>query len=240
MGFGDRQYSGGGYGGGGDFLAGSPVTKGLVIANVAVFLANFLIRSLAGVKWGSFLDEWGPFTIAEGVYGLQLWRFVTFQFLHGDLFHLLFNMYALATFGPLVERWWRSRPFLVFYLVCGVAGALFFTLLWALPGVLEGVRPYSSLVGASAGIFGILIATAVIAPEGRVMLLIPPVPMKMRTFAILILGFGIFMVVVNGRNAGGEAGHLGGALAGFLLMVVSPLRKLIQSVDGAPRLRSWP
>lgn len=210
-------------------LADTPITRGLLIANVAVYLLNVLLRG--GTEWGSVLDRFGAFTVAQGIFGLQLWRLITFQFLHANLTHLLFNMYALFTFGPLVERWWRGRPFLVFYLVSGVAGALFFTLLWMAPGFLEGTRANTPLVGASAGIFGVLIATAVIAPEGRVVLLIPPVPMSMRTYAITILLFGIFMVVVNGRNAGGEAGHLGGALAGFLMMVLPPLRRLVGSVS---------
>lgn len=207
-------------------LADAPVTRGLLIANVAVFLLNALLRG--GDGWGSVLDRFGAFTVAQGVFGLQLWRLITFQFLHANLTHLLFNMYALFTFGPLVERWWRGRPFLVFYLASGVAGALFYTLLWLAPGLLEGTGPTTSLVGASAGIFGVLIATAIIAPEGRVVLLIPPIPMSMRTYAIAILLFGVLIVVMNGRNAGGEAGHLGGALAGFLMMVVPPLRKLIR------------
>lgn len=225
----DRDYDGGGdQGQRPGRLAGSPMTRALLIANVAVFVLNSLLRTTSGMPWGTFLDRWGAFTVADGFFGAQIWRLITFQFLHGDLFHVLFNMYALYMFGPIVERWWRSKPFLIFYLVSGMAGALFFALLWALPGVLDGTSPNTPLVGASAGIFGILIATAVIAPEGRVVLLFPPIPMKMRTFAIGILAFGIYIVVANGRNAGGEAGHLGGALAGYLMMVLPPLRDLLR------------
>jgi len=214
-------------------FAGAPVTKALLIANVIVFGLTWILRSSGGGggSWASVLDRWGWFTVQEGLFGLQVWRLITFQFLHANLLHILFNMYALFVFGPIVERWWRSRPFLAFYLISGMMGALFFALLWAVPGVLEGARASTPLVGASAGIFGILIAVAVIAPEERVILLFPPIPMKMRTYAIGILALGTYIVLVGGRNAGGEAGHLGGALAGFLMMVVTPLRNLISRLD---------
>jgi membrane associated rhomboid family serine protease len=165
----------------------------------------------------SAIWQWGCFTLGEGLYGLQLWRLVSFQFLHANFIHLLFNMIGLYFFGPFVESWWRGRRFAAFYLLCGVAGALGYVLLSRVPGLL-GTTDATPLVGASAGIFGILIATAVLAPDARVMLLFPPIEMKMRTFAIVFIGIAVYQIVSRGENAGGEAGHLGGVVAGWLLM----------------------
>ena len=116
-----------------------------------------------------------------------------------------------------MERWWGSRKFLVFYLLCGAAGAAFFTLLVFLhlvPGSVESV-----LVGASAGIYGIFIGVAVVAPNLRVSLLFPPIELSMRQLAIglMVISAGAILLSL-GENEGGEAGHLGGAILGFILL----------------------
>ncbi|NIP98156.1 MAG: rhomboid family intramembrane serine protease, partial [Akkermansiaceae bacterium] len=206
--------------------------KWLLISNIAIFLVDLLYRpeipagAPRGYYQSSFLGDWGEFSIQSGIHQLQVWRFVTFQFLHADFLHVLFNMYAIYMFGRFAEQWWRSRPFLVYYLLCGVGGAVFYTIL-QMTGVLESAGVETALVGASAGVFGILIAVAVIAPEGRVMLLIPPIPMKMRTFALVFIVIESVIVLTSMANAGGSAGHLGGAAVGFLLMKVGPLRNLL-------------
>ncbi|HAT19194.1 MAG TPA: hypothetical protein DCS85_03465, partial [Verrucomicrobiales bacterium] len=134
-----------------------------------------------------------------------------------------------------VEQQLRSRAFLLFYLLCGVAGALgYATLVSASNAYQDG-----GVVGASAGIFGILVVAAMIAPDMRVQLLFPPVTLTMRLLAILVLAYGVFVVLVGGDNAGGEAGHLGGALAGFLLWKIPVLRGLLgrlgRSGQGGPK-----
>ena len=171
--------------------------------------------------------EFGKFTIREGIAGVQVWRLITFQFLHGDFGHLLFNSIAIYFFGAFVEQQLRSRAFLVFYLLCGVAGALGYA---ALVSVSDAYRDVG-VVGASGGIFGILVVAAMIAPDMRVQLLFPPVTLTMRLMAILMLGWGLLVVVTGGRNAGGEAGHLGGALAGVLLWKVPVLRGLLANLS---------
>jgi len=178
------------------------------------------------------LHAWGHFSTAEGFFGLQVWRFVTFQFLHASLMHLGFNILGLYFVGYLVEDFLRSRRFLAFYLTCGIFGALMYLLLnltgnlmvhqfgmpWAnkLPFLLFD-SIYTPLVGASAGIFGVLLAAAFIAPDERVAVLYV-IPMKMRTavygFTLLALGNLVFST----SNAGGEAAHLGGAIAGFFFI----------------------
>ena len=170
----------------------------------------------------------GVFTVTEGLYGFQVWRLVTFQFLHADFGHLFFNSIAIYFFGAFVEQQLRSRAFLFFYLLCGVAGALGASLL----GLFQGDFQWQ-LVGASAGVFGILAVAALIAPKMQVRLLIPPVTLTMRQLAIILLGIGVLTILLGGRNAGGEAGHLGGALAGFLFWKVPILRELLGKL-GSP------
>ena len=131
-------------------------------------------------------------------------------------------MVGLFFFGPLMERWWGSRRFLAFYLLCGVSGAVLYSLLALVPGLLSvwprDVVLARPMIGASGSIFGILVGCAVLYPRQRVMLLIPPIPMSMRTMALVFIGIAFFSVAVGSDNAGGEAAHLGGAALGWLLV----------------------
>lgn len=209
----DRDYWKGGEHRSSDGPAGrvTPVVGWLLVINVAVFFGDLLV-----------LDHWlawyGSFTIRTGLSGGRVWELLTFQFIHGGLGHLALNMIGLWIFGPMMERWWGARRFAVFYLVCGMAGALGFSALWAV-GVFTGADIDSRLVGASAGLYGVLVGVAVIAPDIRVRLIFPPVEMSMRQLAMLMLGIAVVAVMTGlGGNAGGEAAHLGGAVLGYLLM----------------------
>ena len=224
MGYADREYFREGEGRPPGRLAGAPVIKWLLILNVGIFIISLFL------DLRTTIEAVGSFTVEQGIRGLQIWRFITFQFLHADFGHLFFNSIALYFFGTFVEQQLRSRAFLIFYLLCGVAGALAASLLG-----LVNKGDYSwQLVGASAGILGILAVAALVAPEMRVRLLFPPVTLTMRLLAIILLAFGVLVVLSSGRNAGGEAGHLGGALAGFLMWKIPMLRELLM---GAGRSR---
>lgn len=157
--------------------------------------------------------------------GLEVWRFVTFQFLHANLTHLLFNMLGLYFFGSLVEQYLGSKRYLAFYLLCGVAGAAMYLVLnlfgWigqsmaglSVPGLLVN-DPGTPLVGASAGVFGVLMASAFLVPNATVLLFFV-IPMKLATLAYGLVIIAFATVFFGGNNAGGEAAHLGGAIAGF-------------------------
>ena len=161
------------------------------------------------------LNRWGFFSFESALAQLQLWRWFTFQFLHASLGHIFGNMLGLFFFGSMIEQFLGRRRFLVFYLACGVAGPLLY-LLFVLANVLQA-ETYTPLVGASAGVFGILAAAAVIAPDTMV-LVYGIVPVKLRTLALVLLGVAALTVFTQGRNAGGEAAHLGGAALGYLLI----------------------
>jgi len=201
-------------------LAESKVVWWLLVINITVHVLDGLVISKPeNVGWLSF---WGWFdirhTMADGG-PRQLWRFITYQFLHANLFHLGMNMMALYVFGPLMEKWWGPRRFLVFYLLCGVCGAWFMSALVYLSYAtnIPLVSGQSYLVGASGSIFGILVGVALIAPKLEVKLIIPPMWITVRRLAIafFVISMGGLLL---GKNAGGNAAHLGGALFGWLLV----------------------
>jgi len=198
------------------------VNTWLIVINVAVFLLNNAVQQTVVDSDGYVLgrihpiaDVYGYFSVSTAVYGLQIWRFITFQFLHANFNHILFNMIALYFFGPIVESYWGARKYLAFYLLCGIAGPVMYVILWAMGFLIHD--PHVPLVGASAGIFGVLIAAAQIAPNATV-LIYGLIPMRLRMMALLLLAIAVYATFFNGENAGGEAAHLGGAAAGFFLM----------------------
>ncbi|MEM6561944.1 MAG: rhomboid family intramembrane serine protease [Planctomycetota bacterium] len=162
------------------------------------------------------IERWGYFSADTAVLGGQLWRWLGFQFLHAGGWHLFGNMLGLYFFGSMIEQALGRRRYLAFYLLCGIAGPLIY-LLFAAAGFFS-TSVSTPLIGASAGVFGVLAAAALIAPNTTVMLLFPPIPLKLRTVALLLMGWAAFTVFTNGNNAGGEAAHIGGAVLGYLLI----------------------
>jgi membrane associated rhomboid family serine protease len=169
------------------------------------------------------IEHWGHFSTAKGFFGLEVWRLITFQFLHFGWLHLGLNMLGLWLMGPDVEEFLGRKRYLAFYLVCGVFGAVAYLLLnllgntlgqhWRIPGLLfDDVA--TPLVGASAGIFGIILAAAYIAPQ-RIVDLFFVIPVKVRVLAYGLLGVAAVQLFIGAPNAGGEAAHIGGALAGY-------------------------
>lgn len=227
------------------------VTNALIIINAVVFFVGIMVQkeALLGIPFpqapkASIFEitcAYSWFTcFLEG----EIWRLVTYQFVHANFGHILFNMWALYFFGPAVESAMTPRRFLLFYLVCGVAGALFSSLL-------AGLNLYSSLpelpqneyicnqlaafagyeghvrcwemiplVGASASIYGVMVACAFMYPDVMISLIFPPVTLRLRTFAVIIISIATATILFNLSNAGGEAGHLGGIIMGAIIMLV--------------------
>lgn len=157
--------------------------------------------------------------------GLEVWRLITFQFLHANLMHIVFNMFGLVMFGRIVEGYLGGRVYAAFYLMCGVGGGLLYVLLnlagtagLALPGAL-GVAPTTPLVGASAGVFGVIVASAFLRPRDEVILFFPPIPIKLKFLAYGYVGLAAFNLFISkGQNQGGDAAHIGGAIAGWFFI----------------------
>jgi membrane associated rhomboid family serine protease len=185
-----------------------PVTYWLIVVNVAVYLAQ--------LTSGGTIGEWGEFEPGKVIFGLQLWRFLTFQFLHGSFWHLLFNMWTLFYFGTIVEGRLGAKRYLAFYLICGMCGAFFYLLLWRLNFL--NATAGEAMVGASAGIFGVLIGVVHVAPRMAIRMLFPPLTLRIRTLAMIFIAIAVITILAKGQNAGGEAAHIGGALAGWVLI----------------------
>jgi membrane associated rhomboid family serine protease len=197
------------------------VVKWLLIINVVVFLPTFLIPPLK-----LFTFDW--FSVYPTTLGtsLQLWRLVTYQFLHSTsgFGHIFWNMLWLYFFGTMLEPVWGSRKFLTFYLVCGAAGGLLYPLL-----ALVGWVSVGPLVGASGAILGVLTAVAILFPTSRV-LFFGIFPVRVRIIAIIFLVFAILTLLrpYQVGNAGGEAAHLGGMIAGAVYVVSQSWRNKIR------------
>ena len=196
-------------------MRGQSVVVWLLGINLVVFMLDAV---LSGSSRGASLAPAlaGNFNVGQAIFGGQIWRFFTYQFLHADFFHLLFNMIALFFFGPMLEQWWGPRRFLAFYLLCGTMGALVFTAFVFTPGLID-VTASDHLIGASGSIFGILIAAAILFPHQRVMFMMI-IPMTLRVMALFLLGLVFLSLLAGGGNAGGDAAHLGGALLGWILV----------------------
>jgi membrane associated rhomboid family serine protease len=214
----------------------------LIAINIAVFFINAAFVQNVADQFGDVvgrvhpLNEWGFFSISTAIVHLQLWRFLTFQFLHANLTHILYNMIALFFFGPMIESYFGARRYLAFYLICGFAGPIMYMILWA-----SGLFVHSAndeMVGASAGIFGVLIAAAQVAPYAKV-LIYGILPMSLRTMAWILLAIAAYTVLSNGDNAGGQAAHLGGAAMGFLLIKYPRILSFADFRRG-PRMRYRP
>ena len=190
-----------------------PVTRTLLIANVGIYLLQMLIGEkliMYFALWPIGTELTGP--AGESI-GFGIWQLVSYGFLHGGLPHLLFNMLALWMFGGAIERLFGSRPVAIYYLACVVGAAIaqlivvhFFT---------GGIYP---TLGASGGVFGLLLAFGMMFPHERIMLLFPPIPMPAWVF---VTGYGaieLFLGVTGSQAGVAHFAHLGGMAAGFAII----------------------
>ena len=184
-----------------------PVTTSLIVANVAMFLLSTSVGDMLAP-----LALW-PFGAARitGV-GFAPWQLVTYAFLHGSILHLLFNMFALYMFGGAIEQVFGPRRYLAYYLVCVVSAALTQLLVAMLTG---GFYP---TVGASGGVFGLLLAYGLYFPNNRVMLLFPPIPMPARVFVAVYAVLELVMGVTGTQSGVAHFAHLGGMVGGYLML----------------------
>ena len=178
----------------------SPLTKALMLTCTAVFCLEFFIR----------LDIW--FALWPLQSGMFLpWQVVSYGFLHGDLMHLAFNMFGLWMFGSELERLWGATRYWQFLLASLLTAAATQLLITWMAG------SNVPTVGASGALFALLLAFGMLFPNRIIVPLIPPIPMKARTFVIV---FGLLELVLGlyGRSGVAHFAHLGGMLGGFLMI----------------------
>lgn len=145
----------------------------------------------------------------------QLWQLVSYSFLHGGLVHILINMYVLWMFGTRIELAWGSKAFAIYYFVCVIGAGLVQLIVSSMSANTGTIYP---TVGASGGVFGLLLAFALTFPEERLMLLFPPVILKARWVALVYASIELIAGVTGTMEGIAHFAHLGGMLFGFLLL----------------------
>lgn len=213
MPYNDRYYRPSLFGG---FSFFPPIIKFLMITNGVVYIIQLFLGQFY------FTNEFGkPITLERIMieyfalmplgHGFMPWQLLTFQFMHGNFSHILFNMLYLWMFGTELENLWGSKKFLVYYLACGLGAG--FTQLFLSPIFEGGVGP---TVGASGGIYGLLMAYAINFPRRPIYLyfFIPIPAMYLIGFLILIEFFSIGDLSLTAHLA-----HIGGALTGLIYVL---------------------
>jgi len=196
-------------------LPHTPVVKILVLINGIVFFLQLLMPEpllihFALWPWvmpAEYVDSISP--------GFHWWQLVSYAFLHGSLTHLAFNMFTLWMFGMVIESYWGSPVFGLYYFIC-VIGAAITQLVVALPWFNQGIN-YPT-IGASGGVFGVLLALGMLFPEQRLMLLFPPVPIKARWLVIGYALVELWLGLTGGMIRVAHFAHLGGMLFGFIFI----------------------
>ena len=180
-----------------------PITQALLMINTVAFFLDYL----SGGILGRYLALW---PLASG--GFLPFQVVTYAFMHGSFGHLFFNMIGLWTFGAELERLWGPQRFIRFYAASVLSAALAQLLVtW----VLGSINP---TVGASGGLFGLLLAFGMLFPHRTVMLLIPPIPLKAKTLVMVYGGLELLLGVTGTQEGVAHFAHLGGMVGGFLMI----------------------
>jgi len=181
-----------------------PATRAIILANGIVFVLQLWANDLL-LTYGAL---WPIGTLFEP------WQLITYAFLHGGFAHLFFNMFAIYMFGGQLEQFWGTRRYVIFYF------ASVFT-----AGLTQLAVQYASgstaqTVGASGGVFGLLLAFAMYFPRQRIMLLIPPIPMPAWLFVTLYGVLELFLGVTGTQAGVAHFAHLGGMLGGAIMILI--------------------
>jgi membrane associated rhomboid family serine protease len=219
----------------------------LIFANIAVFILQNLTMGQAETAEGltKYVTlDWGS------IKNFEFWRLGTYMFAHGSFMHILFNMWGIWIFGRPLEFRIGPHRFLNLYLISGLVGGLVWlafnnsTIKFETDWGIVDTGMYPRVLGASGALFGVMVAAAMVAPNLRYMLLIPPIPVRLKTLVAVYAAIEIF-AVRSGQRSGGVAhlAHLGGLIGGYFYMVFnvpgsgSGISRGIQKTWS--RLRSW-
>ena len=215
----------------------SPAVRGLLIANVVLFLAGLLLPG-----WDARLIKWLAFWFPRHE-NFAVWQIVTYMFMHGSIGHIFFNMFGLVSFGLLLEQQWGTRRFLVFYFMCGIGAGLIHSGISyieyhalqnrlneagvtssAIEAILETgryrgppelkksaedlYRIYAGpMLGASGAIYGILVAFGLLYPNAKLAILFIPVPVAAKYVIPVLLALDLFSGVTGFSLFGGGIAH---------------------------------
>lgn len=199
----------------------------LILANVVIHLLVMLTGGTGAYgRPPSLLVVCGALLTGNSSFAWQLWRLVTYQFLHADFWHLFFNMYGVWLFGGMVEQRLGKTKTLTLYFFSGILGGIFF--------VLANWNSGASCVGASGSLFGLMVAAAIAFPQARMLLLIPPIPIRLWVMVVIYCAIEVLYSLSGAGGNVAHLAHLGGALGGLLFMY----RPFTQLFSGRMRWRS--
>lgn len=208
------------------------ITKNLIIINVLLFFAAIVAQRYS-IDLNDLLGL--HFFLASDFNPVQL---VTYMFMHGGFSHIFFNMFAVFMFGPILERTWGPKRFLLYYIVCGIGAGLIQEGVQYIHYMVQEMNLYTQVdtgnsiipmeeilnsmttVGASGAVYGILLAFGMLFPEERLFIFPLPVPIKAKYF---VVGYAVIELMLGLSNNPSDNvahfAHLGGMLFGFLLIV---------------------
>ena len=206
------------------------VTKNLLIINILVFIATYVLRGL-NIDLNDILGL--HFFLASD---FRIWQFFTYMFMHGGFTHILMNMFMLWMFGVVVENVWGPKKFLFYYIVCGVGAGLCQELAQYGTYLVEGLARFDSVrigttvlpmnvylnmmntVGASGAIYGVLLAFGMLFPEERMFIIPIPIPIKAKWIVMGSIVVELFSAIGTSNDGVAHLAHLGGMLFGFILI----------------------
>lgn len=193
------------------FRSVPPITRTLIIANIAMFLAQMFFGDVVML----YLALWPlhAASLSGGFPGFQPWQLLTYGFLHGGAGHLFFNMFALYMFGGELELVWGRKRFLNLYLVSVISAGLAQLLVTNL----IAAPPYPT-IGASGGVFGVLLGFAMCFPKRIIVLLIPPIPMPAWLFVTIYGALELYLGVTGTQAGVAHFAHLGGMVGAWLMI----------------------
>ncbi|MBT8067711.1 MAG: rhomboid family intramembrane serine protease [Gammaproteobacteria bacterium] len=178
----------------------------------ALLIINGLVFALQQVNARFLFINFALWPATDPRSPFMPWQLLTYGFLHGNTTHIFFNMFGLWMFGRDIERFMGSQRFLIYFLVCVVGAGIVQLIVAAFQG---GIYP---TVGASGGVFGILLAYGLTFPNRIVVPLFPPIPMRAITFVFIYGALELYLGVSGGAPGVANFAHLGGMLFGFVLI----------------------
>jgi len=206
-------------------------TKNLLIVNVLAFVAGMILetRGIDIARLGGL-----HFFMASDFHLFQL---ITYQFLHANLSHIFWNMFALWMFGVVMEQVWGPKKFLFYYITCGIGAGLCQELVQYINFSMEGLFAYDYVsldgvritldqylnqmltIGASGSVYAILLAFGMTFPNERIFLLLPPIPIKAKWFVIGYAAIELLLAMSSRGDGVAHMAHLGGMLFGLVLLL---------------------
>lgn len=201
--------------------AWTPAVKGLIIANIVCFVLQNIAELVFKID---FLQAWfalcslphpelpAQLTLRQD---FAVWQLFTYMFLHGDIWHILFNMLVLWMFGCELERFWGTTEFLRYYFICGVGAGLVHLML--------NFNSPIPVLGASGAIFGVLAAFGLTFPDLIITFLlffILPVQIKAKYLVMIVAAIALYMGVQGAEDGVAHFAHLGGMVVGFLYLKI--------------------